>query len=113
MTNDICPTCGQAMNGVAFVDYRNPDGDTWGRMEAYCVPCEQAKYPFPRLEAERTARVAKRMTHREAATALGITAPLLSQYEAGMHEVPNDVLAAMRRLYGMDDDHDAYGYGDN
>lgn len=100
--SDTCPKCGQPMTGIAFVDYRNPDGEEWGRMEAYCVPCEAAKYPYPRLEAERKARISKRMTHREAASALGITAPLLSQYEAGMHQAPPDLIDRMHDLYDME-----------
>jgi hypothetical protein len=87
------------MTGIAFVDGRNPDGSSWGSQVPVCHPCEDARYPFPRLETERKARIAKRLSHREAATLLGVTPVLLSQYEHGALEVPDDLLAAMRELY--------------
>lgn len=99
--SDTCPKCGQPMTGIAFVDaYR--DGKMIGWQEAFCEHCEAAKFPYPRLEAERKARISKRMTHREAASALGITAPLLSQYEAGMHQAPPDLIDRMHDLYDME-----------
>lgn len=96
----LCPKCGQPMTGIAFVDGRTSYGTSWGKQIPVCHPCEDAKYPFPPLERERKARIAKRLSHREAATMLGITPVLLSQYEHGAIDVPGDVLAAMHSLYG-------------
>ena len=96
--SDTCSICGAVMTGIAFVDGRNADGTAWGRIQAFCEPCEAAKYPYPQLEAERKARIAKRLSQRDAASALDITLVQLSRYESGRELAPPELIDRMHDL---------------
>lgn len=63
------------------------------------------RYDIVKYERIRGERIDKDWTQKQVAQALNIAANTLSQYEAGLRNIPNEVLVKLAELYGTSVDY--------